>query len=98
MNFPRKKGTRVNDSAAAVMFFLLFLCACCVAAFWQIRASDWKKVFLATSEAQFRRYAKEYFDRLSDEEIARCVPEEFLHARVVTAFMVMELKRFYGVK
>lgn len=88
----------MSDSTAAQLFCWLFIAMGCVAMYWQLRADHWKRLFESTSESQFRRYAKEYFEQLSDEEIVRCVPEEFLHGRIVTAYMVAELKRIYGVK
>src|SRR5579864_6120772 len=64
----------ISDATLAQIMFWLFIAACCLASYLQLRADHWKHLFESTGEAVFRRYVKWYFERMTDEDVLRCVP------------------------
>jgi len=88
----------ISDATLAQIMFWLFIAACCLASYWQLRADHWKHLFESTGEAVFRRYVKWYFERMTDEDVLRCVPPELLHGRILSTFIVGVWRSRYGQK
>lgn len=78
----------MSEQDLVSLLFYAFLGALGVAAYWNYRAWQWKKLFMTTGLAEFKRFAEQYVTSMPLDRVLKNLDDEFLHRHLLCAVMV----------
>lgn len=78
----------MSEQSLVSLLFSAFLGALCVAAYFNYRAWQWKKLFMTTGLEEFKRFAEQYVASMPLDRVLKSLDDEFLHRHLVCAVMV----------